>query len=59
MPTYRPEPDECCLHCRWLTRHNRLTCQHEPPPEGLGILKVIDWHGHCEFFEEAKNDGSE
>lgn len=54
--TYRAEPDECCLRCRWLTRHNRMTCQHDPPPEQLGILKVVDWHGWCEFFKKAKKE---
>lgn len=58
--TYRAEPTACCLQCRWLTRHNRLTCQHDPPPKQLGILKVVDWHGWCEFFEakEETNDAS-
>lgn len=34
---------------------------HDPPPEHLGILKVVDWHGWCEFFEtkEETNDGND
>ena len=55
--TYRPEPTECCVQCKWAeVRRGNISsfiCNHNPPPQGLKVMGEVDYYGYCEFFEGA------
>ena len=51
-----PNASEPCYRCKFRqydSFHGEQWCAHDPKPEMIGWMRIVDSWGHCEYWEDG------